>query len=432
MSPRFVVGGRSDVGLHRHNNQDSMYAGPRLLAVADGIGGAAGGEVASRLTIEALVSLDTDLVADPAAALQVGAVAADLSIRDTATHDPLLDGMGTTLTAILATDDAVTLGHIGDSRAYRLRAGELVQLTRDHTLVQSLVDEGQITEEEALTHPRRSWIMRALDGRGQPELDITTLELQPGDRYLVCSDGLSSYVEVPAITAALATPDPQTAADRLLDLALRAGGPDNISCIVADPADSADPAAADQPAILGGAIAEPAPARPGEAAGAPGEATVPVPAIDDLTADGFTPGAGTEAEAGRRGIGRSLAVVVAIVVVLVAGAVIGLTIYVHHQWYVAGSDGKVAVYRGVQGQAAGHRLSSQHALTNLPVTALPQDERAQVSAGIKTSSLAAANTVVANLRSAACALVSPTPSPISTRTLRATPTPTPVWCAGTS
>jgi PPM family protein phosphatase len=421
MSPRLRVGGGSDVGLHRHNNQDSMYAGPRLIAVADGVGGAAGGEVASRLTITALIPLDSEPVDDPEIALRRAAADADVSIRETVAGDPTLSGMSTTLTAILATGDQLVLAHIGDSRAYRLRGGVLSQLTRDHTLVQSLIDEGQITEEEALTHPRRSWIMRALDGRGQPDLDLSAIDVEPGDRYLVCSDGLSSYVSEADITAGLAGDEPQLAADRLIDLALRAGGPDNVSCVVADPVDGD---LAEQPPILGGAIAEPIPEpRPRETA--PPQPTPPPPADDD-------------APVARRSIGRRLTAVAAVVVILIGAGVAGLAIYIHHQFYIAPSAGKVAVFQGVQGSAAGIQLSHLHALTNIPVTALPQDDKANVANGIKASGgQSGASSVVSNLRSQACALATPTPTPAPTtsaksakRSTTITTPPTPaVWCA---
>jgi protein phosphatase len=429
VSPRLRVGGRSDVGLHRHNNQDSMYAGPRLAAVADGVGGAAGGEVASRLTITALMPLDTDAIDDPQAALRTATASADESIRAGVSSDPSLSGMSTTLTAILATDDQVVLGHIGDSRAYLLRGGVLSQLTRDHTLVQSLIDEGQITEEEALTHPRRSWIMRALDGRGQPELDVIPLDVQPGDRYLVCSDGLSSYVAEAEITAALLDADPQLAADRLIELALRAGGPDNISCVVADPVDGDLPAAAP---ILGGAVAEPVPElSPRETA-----PTEQAPATTDH---------GDDSEpVRRRSVGRRLAAVAGVVIVVIAAGVAGLAVYIHHQWYIAPSGGKVAVFQGVQGNAAGIDLSHVHALTNIPVTALPQDDKANVANGIKTSGgQSGANSVVNNLRTEACALatptptVAPTPSPTTSAQLKAArkaatvPPSPPAWCPST-
>jgi PPM family protein phosphatase len=410
--------------MQRHNNQDSMYAGPHLVAVADGVGGAAGGEVASRLTITALIALDTDTINDPATALRAAAESADTSIRDTVANDGGLAGMSTTLTAMLATDDQLMLAHIGDSRAYLLRGGTLSQLTHDHTLVQSLIDEGQITEEEALTHPRRSWILRALDGRGQLDLDLTPIDVEPGDRYLVCSDGLSSYVSEDDIAAGLAGDDPQIAADRLTDLALRAGGPDNITCVVADPVDGE---LVHQPPILGGAVAEEAPASVGS----------------ETAPEQSPPDAATEHDdASHRGIGRRLAVVACLVVVVIAAGVAGVAVYIHHQWYVAPAGGKVAIYQGVQGNAAGIHLSHLHALTNLPVAALPQDDRDRVSSGIQASGgQSGASDVVSNLRHEACALVTPTPTPTPTPTAKSTLTPTrsrthpspkpvppPVWC----
>jgi PPM family protein phosphatase len=427
VSPRLRVGGRSDVGLHRRNNQDSMYAGTYLIAVADGVGGAAGGEVASWVTITALTPLDRETVADPQSALRAAAEQADTSIRETVARNPDLAGMSTTLTAILATDDELTLAHIGDSRAYLLRGGELTQLTHDHTLVQSLIDEGQITEDEALTHPRRSWILRALDGRGQPDLDIVPLDVEPGDRYLVCSDGLSSYVSEADIAAALAGDDPQLAAERLTALALKAGGPDNISCVVADPVTGE---LVHQPPILGGAIAEP-----------------PPPAVTaQASAQPPAPTTGEKVDAGepvrQRSVGKRLAVLAAFVVVLVAAGVAGVAVYIHRQWYVAPAGGQVAVYRGVQGHAAGIHLSHLQVRTNLPVTALPQDDRDRVTNGIQASGgQSGASDVVTNLRHEACALVTPTalasPTPTTTgkpqrATKIATPPPLPVWCASTS
>src|SRR4051794_21092511 len=143
--------------------------------------------------------------------------------------------------------------HVGDSRAYLFRDGELRLITHDHTLVQSLIDEGRITEDEATTHPQRSWITRALDGRPSIELDLSMRDVRAGDRYLICSDGLSSYVSEETIAEALQVPDVQAACDRLVDLALRAGGPDNVTCIVADLVD--EPVSEGSP-IVGGAAAD--------------------------------------------------------------------------------------------------------------------------------------------------------------------------------
>jgi PPM family protein phosphatase len=420
MSPALRVGGRSDVGLHRHNNQDSMYAGSHLIAVADGVGGAAGGEVASAVTITALRSLDSDTISDPEAAFRTAAEAADTSIRETIARDSALAGMSTTLTAILATDDQLTLAHIGDSRAYVLRDGVLTQLTHDHTLVQTLIDDGEITEAEALVHPRRSWIMRALDGRGQPELDLIALDLHAGDRYLICTDGLSSYVGEADIAAGLSGGDPQDAAERLTDLALAAGGPDNVTCVVADPADGP---LADQPPLLGGAVLEPP---------AP-------PVIADTAADTPPAPATVTHHATPRGIGRRLTAVAAVVVILIAAAVAGVAVYIHNQWYIAPADGHVAVYQGVKGKAIGIHFSHLKTSTNLPVSALPQDDRDRVSSGIPASGKSSADTVVANLRQEACALVTPTPQPTLTPAVKsknssapkAAPV-TPAWCASSS
>ncbi|HTW19656.1 MAG TPA: protein phosphatase 2C domain-containing protein [Mycobacteriales bacterium] len=424
MSPVLRFGARSDVGLVRHNNQDSMYAGPRLIAVADGVGGAAGGEVASAVTITAITALDSPSITDPQAALRDAAEQADTSIRETIARDPRLAGMSTTLTAIVATDGELTLGHIGDSRAYRLRDGQLTQLSHDHTLVQSLVDEGEITEEEALTHPRRSWITRSLDGRGQPELDLVTLDLQPGDRLLVCSDGLSGYVGEADMTSALAAPDPQDAAERLTDLALAAGAPDNVTCIVADPVDGEQ---IDQAPIIGGAVADERPAVDLD--------EHPIPVGDEVSGGRES----DEPSGHRRSVGRRLAAVAAVVVLLVAAAVAGVAVYVHHQWYVANAGGQVAVYQGVQGSAAGIQLSHLRVRTNLPVSALPQADRDRISGGIQTSGKSDANQVVSNLRSQACALATPLPTPATTPSARGKhhkrrvvtgPHLIPAWCSG--
>src|SRR2546423_11409538 len=172
-----------------------------------------------------------------------------------AAADSALEGMGTTLTALVAAGQRLGLVHVGDSRAYLLRDDVLHQITHDHTLVQNLIDEGRITAEEASTHPQRSWITRALDGRGTVELDISVREAHPGDRYLLCSDGLTGVVSEDTIAEALRLPGPQNACDRLVDLALRGGGPDNITCIVAD---IVDEAAQGHP-IVGGAASAAAP-----------------------------------------------------------------------------------------------------------------------------------------------------------------------------
>jgi protein phosphatase len=239
---RYAV--RSDIGLQRDGNEDSAYAGPRLLAVADGLGGHAGGELASAAAINALKEFDADTPAEELASALEGAVRqANAAVGDLAESDPALRGTGTTLTAMLWSGSRLALVQIGDSRAYLLRDGELAQITHDQTVVQALVDAGRITAEEALSHPQRSMVLQALDG-GTVAPDLELREAQLGDRYLLCSDGLYGVVGAQPIGEVLrSVPDPDLAVARLIDLANQGGGPDNITCVVADVVELPEPAA---------------------------------------------------------------------------------------------------------------------------------------------------------------------------------------------
>jgi len=230
---------RSDRGLVRSNNEDSAYAGPRLLALADGMGGHAAGEVASQLVIEALSSLDADEPGgDLLSALDRATHAGNEAIAAQVEQSPELEGMGTTLTAILFAGSRIGLCHIGDSRGYMYRDGEITQITRDDTFVQTLVDEGRITAEQAHTHPQRSLIMRALTGT-EVEPTLTVREARAGDRYLLCSDGLSDVVTEETLGETLGSiADPRECADRLIELALRGGGPDNVTVVIGDVVDT--------------------------------------------------------------------------------------------------------------------------------------------------------------------------------------------------
>ena len=232
---------RSDVGLLREGNEDAAYAGPRLLAVADGMGGHAAGEVASAAAISALSRLDEDVPGtDLLDALADAVSDANHTLHDMVVADPSFEGMGTTLTAMLWSGGRVALCHIGDSRAYLLRDREFHQITHDHTLVQTLVDEGRISPDDVATHPQRSMLLRALDGRADVEPDLTLLEARLGDRYLLCSDGLSGVVSEETLHKTLATvANLDEVVLQLVELAIRGGGPDNITCIVADVVDSA-------------------------------------------------------------------------------------------------------------------------------------------------------------------------------------------------
>jgi protein phosphatase len=230
---------RSDAGMLRETNEDSVYAGSRLLAVADGMGGHAGGEIASATAIEAMKRLDIDIPADDLLVALQGAVRqANEKVHSLAESDPSLKGMGTTLTAMLLSGQKLALVHIGDSRAYLLRDGDLFQITHDQTLVQMLVDDGVITPDKVATHPHRSLLLQALDGRGELDPEMQLRETQIGDRYLLCSDGLWSVIAAETVHHALSTvAEPEQVVRELIDMANEGGGPDNITCVVADVVD---------------------------------------------------------------------------------------------------------------------------------------------------------------------------------------------------
>jgi protein phosphatase len=235
MSLSLAAVGRTDIGLTRSNNEDSFLAGTRLLAVADGVGGAAGGEVASATAIEALAPLDQyepgyDLLGRLHEALLAGngAIAAKVGA------DRALTGMGTTLTAVLLGGSRFGLVNIGDSRTYLLRDGELEQLSHDDSYVQLLIDEGRITRAQADIHPQRSVVLQALTGEELVEPAMSVHEARPDDRFLLCSDGLTDYVGFERLASVLAQRARERCADALIELALNAGGRDNITAIVAD------------------------------------------------------------------------------------------------------------------------------------------------------------------------------------------------------
>jgi PPM family protein phosphatase len=234
MDLRAVVA--SDLGLLRPNNEDAAFAGERIIAVADGIGGGPAGEVASQIVVQALEGLDAKPSSDPAAALSQAVEAANLQIRDAVTADPTSEGMGTTVTAILFSSrfTEACVVHIGDSRGYLLREGRLSRLTRDDTYVQGLVDDGLITVEQARHHPHKSLITASLQGRSF-SASLKNLNPKASDRYLLCSDGLSDIVSDEAIAEVLrAAKEPQSCAERLVKLALQGGAPDNVTVLVAD------------------------------------------------------------------------------------------------------------------------------------------------------------------------------------------------------
>ncbi|MGC4808404.1 PP2C family protein-serine/threonine phosphatase [Micromonospora sp. DT233] len=368
----------SDRGLIRDGNQDSVYAGPRLLAVADGMGGMAAGDVASNIVIGAMEPLDQDAPGDALVDLLRSAVGtANQQLRDTVDANPQLEGMGTTLTATLFSGTKLGMVHIGDSRAYLLRNGEFAQITKDDTYVQMLVDEGRISAEEASSHPQRSLLTRALDGRDiDPEYSVR--QVLRGDRYLICSDGLSGVVSSETIADTMRDyPDPQQCVERLVQLALRGGGPDNITVIIAD---ATDQDIVEASPIVGGAAAKDrgmatsadvsTPAARASALSAPRP-----PAPEDPADDG-------DDDRPKRRPLRTVALLVALLVIL-GGALFGGWSYTQRQYYVgATDDGQVAVFRGVQGQVAGLDLSAVHSTSPARLDDLTLAAQEQVKQGI--------------------------------------------------
>ncbi|MFG2824562.1 PP2C family protein-serine/threonine phosphatase [Kitasatospora sp. NPDC048365] len=436
---RFAAG--SHKGLIREGNEDSGYAGPRLLAVADGMGGAAAGEVASSEVLGSIVRLDEDVPgADLLTLLNDAVQTANDRLRQMVEEDPQLEGMGCTLTAMLWTGQRMGLVHIGDSRAYLLRDGSLMQITQDHTWVQRLVDEGRITPEEAETHPQRSLLMRALDGRGQVEPDLSIREVRAGDRYLICSDGLSGPVSHETLEATLGSfYAPQQTVQELIQLALRGGGPDNITCIVADvidvgatdtlsgqlvdipvvvgavadapPHPLADPSVLDTPAGRAAGLGRPqtpqgafGPAEGyGEGAAGYGAGFGPAQGYDESPAGSFGDADYEDYEPRaprRRRRRRGLKLTVS---ALVALGLLGAAGWFGYQWtqdqYYVGADGEsVAVYRGVNQNLAGFGLSSvfeKHADVELKF--LPAYQRTQVTNTIQAKSLSDAKDQVRKL-----------------------------------
>ncbi|MGW4488639.1 PP2C family protein-serine/threonine phosphatase [Amycolatopsis sp. NPDC004368] len=235
---RYAAG--SDTGRRRSINEDSVYASGRLLAVADGIGGQPYGEVASATAVGVLASLDGELRSLDLTSIDLQSTLADgvrrvgERLAEVAEQDPATRGMGTTLTTLLFDGTRFAAAHIGDSRGYLLRDGELHRLTRDHTLVQALVEDGRISQADAIDHPRRSLLMKALQSTGSGDPDVWEFIPAEGDRLLLCSDGLTAGAGEPAIAETLATGTPGEAVPALITLANDGGGPDNITIVVAD------------------------------------------------------------------------------------------------------------------------------------------------------------------------------------------------------
>ena len=387
---------QSDRGLIRDLNQDSVYAGPRLLAVADGMGGMAAGDVASNIVIAAMAPLDDDVPGDAMVdALRHAVGTANQQLRDTVDANPQLEGMGTTLTAVLFSGSKFGMVHIGDSRAYLLRKGEFAQITKDDTYVQMLVDEGRVSPEEASSHPQRSLLTRALDGRDiDPEYSVR--QVLKGDRYLICSDGLSGVVSGETIGQTMREiADPKACVERLVQLALRGGGPDNITVIIAD---AIDKDIREQAPIVGGAASldrgnttvadSSTPAARASALKPPPRPAQPEPA----------PGYDRDAEPAGHPV-RTTLLVLLLLGVLGGGLWAGWR-YTQDQYYVGATEkGELAIFQGVPGRIAGLDLSTVSETSTVRLDDLTTAAQDRVKQGIHAADAGAARTTLTDLTS---------------------------------
>ena len=399
----------SDVGRVRRDNQDSGYAGPWLLTVCDGVGGAARGDLASSTAVQQLRKLDAEPT-DDLLALVAGAIhRADDRIGELVEEDPELNGTSTTATVALFDGTRLGVGHLGDSRGYLFRGGELRQLTHDHTFVQSLIDEGRISEEESRVHPHRNLILKALDGVRHEEPDLFEVPLEVGDRIFLCSDGACGTLDDARMADILATGTPDYAAVELVRASLEAGSSDNVTCVVADVIDT-EPDPDLQPLLVGAAADLPRKATGGvpgrglfrgHRSGDTGEID-PVP--DDLPADMHViPSDPIDREAQRyapRPPARhtwlkrllALAVVLGIIWVALAAA----WSWSQQQYYVGVSDDRVTIFRGLNAEIPGIEISHPYEVTDVDVANLSEIDAEQVAEGIEASDLDDARATVDN------------------------------------
>ncbi|SFC91667.1 protein phosphatase [Nocardioides terrae] len=415
----------SDVGRVRKDNQDSGYAGPWLLTVCDGVGGAARGDLASSTAVQQLRNLDVAPQPEHTTEEMIGQVAGALHrahdrIAELVDHDPSLSSTSTTATVALFDGTQLAIGHVGDSRAYLFRQQGLTQLTHDHTFVQTLIDDGRITETEARYHPHRNLILKAIDGQRETEPDLFIVPLQAGDRLMLCSDGVCGVLDDGRIADVLTGGSADYAAVELVRASLEAGSSDNVTCIVADvveagEADDGNDEGNDgdethaEPQLVG-AAAELRRRRlfKGHRSGDTGELE-PVPGdsdgLDGLP-DGAIPDDPLDPEALRYAprapsrflwLRRVLALAVLVGVVWVAAA--GAWSWAQRQYFVGVHGDDVTIFRGLNTSFVGIDLSKPYVKTDLSVDTLATYDARQVKQGVTQSSLDDAKHYIASLAS---------------------------------
>lgn len=391
MAVDFRFAARSDVGLVRKNNQDSGYAGPHLLLLADGMGGPAGGDIASSVAVAHFAPLDADdHPAEQMLPLLRDALnAAHEELVERSKNDPKLQGLGTTCIALMRSGSKLAMVHIGDSRAYVLRGDNLTQVTTDHSFVQYLIQTGQITPEEAENHPQRSIVLRILgDSDSDVVPDESVREAVVGDRWLLCSDGLSGVVSADTIIETLSTiDDPGECAEELINLALRGGGPDNITCVIADvvPAGSID---AQIPQVVGAAAVDRnLPSRGGGGAAARAANLAPRETIlDEEEPEDLKP---------KSWVKPFFALIVATLVILGAW---GGYVWSQTQYYVQLVEDRVVIFQGIPQAVGPFELSHPVELTELKAADLLPVERTRLKEPVRRSSMEEINQYVESLK----------------------------------
>ncbi|MFD4421947.1 PP2C family protein-serine/threonine phosphatase [Agromyces sp. NPDC058484] len=394
----------SHVGRIRSNNQDSGYAGRHLFLVADGMGGHAGGDVASAIATRRIAEADAlfDSPADAAANLEGALIAANRQLAETVAEHSELTGMGTTVSALLIDGDRVVISHIGDSRIYLLRSGELSQISTDHTFVQRLVDAGRITAEEAMVHPRRSVLMRVLgDVESSPEIDSMVLDTRAGDRWMLCSDGLSGVVSFDELHELLsADAGAKQIADRLVKASLDGGAPDNVTVVVVDMGEP--PAPATPPLVVGSAAAPLAfgAAEPARARGIRLAPFRPHPVqethFEPDSADYFDELIEEDARRRRRRRWMWSFWIVLLIAAIVTVFVVGYR-WTQTRYYVGDSNGRVAIFQGIQQNLGPISLHELHTETQIDVAELRTYDQQRVEQTISAGSLSEASRIVERL-----------------------------------
>jgi len=397
----FHFAARTDVGLSRHNNQDSGYAGPNLLLVADGMGGAAGGDIASSIAVGRLAALDGEALGPDEALdeLKLGISEAHAQIVSRARNDPELSGLGTTVTALLRSGSTLAMAHIGDSRAYLLRNGTLDQVTSDHTFVQHLIDTGRLSVADAENHPKRNLILRVLgDVDANVPVDISVREIKPGDRWMLCSDGLSGVVSRDTILKTmLEVEDPGDCADALIALALAAGAPDNVTCIIGDVVDIDETPDGVGPSTVAQVVGAAALDRnkPSAASGTPAAKAAQLSSHADSDDEDEPSRWFTLWERVRPWV------LPLIVLLALVGLAWGAYKWTQTQYFVGEHQGVVAIYRGIPGEVGPLELSHLVEDTDVPLDSLAPYARERIADTIRVGDVDEARRVIEGLQAGA-------------------------------